>query len=1003
MRYHFGEFVLDLETGALLRDGAEVELRRQTFALLKLLVERAPALLSHDVLLDEVWGRTALSANALPQTISELRRALGDTPDAPRYIENRRGRGYRLLTTVSLEPTDAPSELLDTVAVEVNATGAAPSSATPTQAPPTRMRGLASVIVLMGALLLVTAWIKWPDDRGETQKQVAQNLISAPLLLALSPWTSTEAVPDWVPLAVSQRLRSRLQNETIQLVRIEELGTQADADGEHAAEVAALLGATHRLQGQWQSAADGKTLRLNLTLIRLLDQHTLYQGSMESSSTDLDPLLDAVVTKLWSELQLGDAPTQIADSRSAVTSDRLEYWKALAALERGDAQDAATALRQLAIKLQMPAWLELDLARALAEAGDGLDAAQLLEQRAARATGLATGERLRLQAQAAQLRFRPADAAAALRALVELAPHDVDSWIALVDSELDALQGSAARRTLARLTALSVSSADPRLDLLRARLALLDNDQAQANTAASHAMQQAVAHELPELALLAAGVQADALQQQGDIGGAARLLEQVDAHWSARASNHSVLSLRLRQVQLLRAAGQLAPAAALLEPLQALAIIPSDQARIAIERAQLQISNGQSATAASTLQAVKFASAQDADPDLAIAWYDAYAMVLLDSNDLEGARKQFDAAFVLAQQRGRERQSVGLKVSAGMLLARQRRFVEADDLWQQALAVFEKLGDRRGQATALGNLAASASSQGQSERATELNQRALQLFRQLNLLGPRARIAYNLALNAARNGQLIAAGEGFEEAAEAWSAEGQTDALMRARVGRAQIALHQADWTRAEALLQVDDPQQTSVLIQAQVLTTLADLTRSRDDLQSARRLQTQALVLQQNAGSRPWVALSELALLRLDMLNGADPARVQVQAEALASEFQALRETRDSARAWLLVAEAQLLRGQAADANRSLQKVRNALDSFADAGVELDWDWVRAWSSEKAERRIRLDALQTSARSLGYVAMADRAAMAVAIIDGKAAATSLPADWPAYAHPLQR
>jgi len=999
MRYHFGEFVLDLETGALLRNGAEVELRRQTFALLKLLVERAPALLSHDVLLDEVWGRTALSANALPQTISELRRALGDSPDAPRYIENRRGRGYRLLTPVRRESSAALTDQDSNSDIEIRSV--APSPALHTAKPWLRSGWHTALIVVSSALLLATSWIWWPDDHGALPIGAAQTPQSAPIVLALSRWPATDAVPDWIPLAAPQLLLNLPQTGPLQFVRADALGPFVDADSQRASQVAKLLGATHMLHGRWQSSADGKALSLDLTLIRLVDDHVLHRGQLQSSVVRLDRLLDAVAVKLWSALQLGVPPPAVVNSRTTLLDDRLDYWKALAALERGDASAAASTLRDLSIKLQTPAWLELDLARALAAAGAATEAAQLLEQRAQRTSGLATGERLRLQAQAAQLRFRPADAAAALRALVELAPQDVASWIALVDSELDALQGSAARRTLARLTALPAFNADPRLELLRARLALLDNDQVQASAAAGRAMQLAIDHELPELALLAAAAQADALHQQGDIDAAARVLQQADARWSQRAHDASVLNLRLRQVRLLRGAGQQVPASALLEPLHALARIPTDHARIAIELALLQVANGQSAAATSTLQAVEFASAQDADPDLAISWHDAYAMVLIDSNDLDGARQQFDAAFVLAQQRGRERQSVGLKVNAGMLLARQRRFVEADALWQQALAVFEQLGDRRGQATALGNLAASASSQGQAELATELNQRALHLFRKLNLPGPRARIAYNLALNAARKGQLSAARDGFEEAVEAWGAEGQIDAVLRARVGQAQIALHQGDWQRAEQLLQVDDAPQGSVLVQAQVLATRADLLRSRADLQASRVLQTEALTLQQNASSRPWAALSELALLRLDLLEGADAAQVQVKAEALATEFQALREIRDVARAWLLVAEAQLVRGQVTDANRSLVNVRDALDLFADASVELDLDWVRAWATAAPERRIRLDALQSAAQRSGYLAMGNRAEMALSVVDGTAPGQPLPADWPAYARKL--
>ena len=73
MRYRFDEFVLDLATAELRCVGVVVPLRRQTFRLLQLLVENAPALQRRDEIIDQLWGHDALSPNALPEGISELR------------------------------------------------------------------------------------------------------------------------------------------------------------------------------------------------------------------------------------------------------------------------------------------------------------------------------------------------------------------------------------------------------------------------------------------------------------------------------------------------------------------------------------------------------------------------------------------------------------------------------------------------------------------------------------------------------------------------------------------------------------------------------------------------------------------------------------------------------------------------------------------------------------------------------------------------------------------
>src|SRR5439155_8916391 len=74
------------------------------YAVLTYLVEHAGRLARTRDLLEAVWPEGFIGDGALKVYISELRRALGDRPEAPRYIETLRGRGYRFLTTVWEHP-----------------------------------------------------------------------------------------------------------------------------------------------------------------------------------------------------------------------------------------------------------------------------------------------------------------------------------------------------------------------------------------------------------------------------------------------------------------------------------------------------------------------------------------------------------------------------------------------------------------------------------------------------------------------------------------------------------------------------------------------------------------------------------------------------------------------------------------------------------------------------------------------------------------------------------
>ncbi|WP_129667634.1 response regulator transcription factor [Phytoactinopolyspora endophytica] len=88
-----GDLTIDHATREAMVDGDSVALTRKEFELLALLAQRAPAVVSRDVILDQVWGATwESSSRTLDTHIAALRGKLGDTVP----IRTVRGVGYRL-------------------------------------------------------------------------------------------------------------------------------------------------------------------------------------------------------------------------------------------------------------------------------------------------------------------------------------------------------------------------------------------------------------------------------------------------------------------------------------------------------------------------------------------------------------------------------------------------------------------------------------------------------------------------------------------------------------------------------------------------------------------------------------------------------------------------------------------------------------------------------------------------------------------------------------------
>ena len=111
MVYEFSDLTLDLDRRLLSRGGERVKLTRLSFKALQALVQAAPALISHDELIDQVWGpKRVITLDNLSQRMKTLRQSLGDDPNEPIYIESVRGEGFRLVPEVRVQSSQMTSQ-----------------------------------------------------------------------------------------------------------------------------------------------------------------------------------------------------------------------------------------------------------------------------------------------------------------------------------------------------------------------------------------------------------------------------------------------------------------------------------------------------------------------------------------------------------------------------------------------------------------------------------------------------------------------------------------------------------------------------------------------------------------------------------------------------------------------------------------------------------------------------------------------------------------------------
>ncbi len=105
----FEGFEADLRTEELSRAGRKLRLPHQSFRVLAMLLEKAGQLVTREELRARLWpaGTLVEYDQGLNAAVNRLREALGDSAEAPRFIETLPKRGYRFIAVI--EPPALPS------------------------------------------------------------------------------------------------------------------------------------------------------------------------------------------------------------------------------------------------------------------------------------------------------------------------------------------------------------------------------------------------------------------------------------------------------------------------------------------------------------------------------------------------------------------------------------------------------------------------------------------------------------------------------------------------------------------------------------------------------------------------------------------------------------------------------------------------------------------------------------------------------------------------------
>ena len=99
----FESFEVNLRTGELRKEGERIKLPEQSFQVLAMLVAKPGELITRSEIRKRLWPNDTVVEfeNSINAAVKNLRLALGDSADQPRYIETLARRGYRFLVRVN--------------------------------------------------------------------------------------------------------------------------------------------------------------------------------------------------------------------------------------------------------------------------------------------------------------------------------------------------------------------------------------------------------------------------------------------------------------------------------------------------------------------------------------------------------------------------------------------------------------------------------------------------------------------------------------------------------------------------------------------------------------------------------------------------------------------------------------------------------------------------------------------------------------------------------------
>ena len=301
--YRFDGFTVDAKDFVVEKDGEIVALTPRAFDVLRLLLSHAGHVVEKRQMFDTVWKESFVTDNALTKIIKELRHALGDSADDPRYIETVPKRGYRFIGLLEDTPRFHEAEVLPESADESSPHSSAPSR-------------IALTLVAVVFFVAVAGWFAY------TRVARTNDSPSAIAVLPFKP-LDAESRDESLELGMAETLITRLSNLREIVVRpIGSVRKFTDPSGDPV-KAGEQLQVSSVLDGSIQKSGD--RIRVTVRLVDVRSGNSLWSEQFDESFTDIFRVQDSISQRIANVLALRLSRDEQARLAKHMTDDPEAY------------------------------------------------------------------------------------------------------------------------------------------------------------------------------------------------------------------------------------------------------------------------------------------------------------------------------------------------------------------------------------------------------------------------------------------------------------------------------------------------------------------------------------------------------------------------------------------------------------------------------------------------------------------------------------------------------